>query len=193
MNPEPRQLRPQRWWMLTLRGVAIGGIGILLLLMVLGIRPVPMGDALGGLLLVAGVCAGWFGLVNQRTQQGGLWLMLNGLIDTGFGIAALVLAHQPVENMIDLVGFWALLFAFLQAVQAMYFYVGLHYGSDPWVKILHGLLVLASGGLAFAVLMDPEPPADPVLLTGLLPMLMGGLLIALGSRLHHDAAVAALR
>jgi uncharacterized membrane protein HdeD (DUF308 family) len=182
----------QRWWLLTLRGGAIGGIGILLLLMVLDIRPVPMGYALGGLLLIAGSCAGCFGWVNQRIGQDGLWLMLNGLIDIGFGVAALVLSHNPVETMIDLIGFWALLFAFLQSVQSIYVYIGLQYGPDPTVKILHILLVGASGGLAFTVLMRPEPPADPVLLTGLLPMLMGGLLIALGSRVHadHDQATA---
>lgn len=105
MNPEPRQLRTQRWWLLTLRGVAIGGIGVPLLLMVLGIWPVPMGDALGGLLL-AGVCAGWFGLVNQRTEQDGLWPMLNGLIGTGFGMAALVLAHQPMEKAVSFCWFF---------------------------------------------------------------------------------------
>jgi uncharacterized membrane protein HdeD (DUF308 family) len=187
MNTERPDGNGQRWWLLTLRGGAIGGIGILLLLMVLDLRPVSMGYALGALLLIAGTCAGWFGWMNQRNKQNDLWLMGNGLIDIGFGIAALVLAHRPVEDMIDLVGFWALLFAFLQAVQVMYFYIGLQYGPDPTVKIIHALLVGASAGLAFAVLMRPAPPVDPVLLTAVLPLLMGGLLIALGSRLHHDS------
>jgi hypothetical protein len=187
MKAEQQRGNGQHWWLLTVRGGAICGIGILLLLLVLGFLPLPMGHMLGGLLLFAGVCASWFGIVNQRIERNGLWLIISGLIDIGFGIAALWLADRAVDTMIDLVGLWALLFAFLQAVQAIYFNVGLQYGSDATVKILHGLLVAASGGLAFAVLMRPEPPVDPVLLTGLLPILMGGLLIALGSILHQDS------
>ncbi|MBC7920915.1 MAG: hypothetical protein H7Z75_07455 [Ferruginibacter sp.] len=184
-----QQTSGQPWWLLTVYGGMISLIGILLFRFLEGGQP-SIGYWIGALMMVSGGCALWFGVASLRSERIGSWLILAGLISTALGVAMLVYADGSVRSFTDLIGYWALLFTFLQTGQAMYSYLGPGFGLDYLGKLIHVLLAILSGVLAFTLIMWPESPGNPLKLIGLLPVAMGGLLIALTLRLRNKDKLA---
>jgi uncharacterized membrane protein HdeD (DUF308 family) len=182
-NTRP-QSGPKHWWLLFLRGLMVGLLG-LLAFMSSNTLHFAISYGLGVLLVGSGICAFWFAVANQRTEKTGLWLMLGGLIDIVMGVVVYMYATGSMANILTLLGLWALLFAFLQAVQAIYAFISIGVGPDYPGKIMHILLVLASGGLAFTILMRPENPQALGTISGLWLVVMGGLLVMLAAEVKN--------
>lgn len=171
-------------WLLIVRSVTIVLIGILLLSFTETSHQKSYG--IGALLLLNGLCAMGYGSANWNTQKMIAWLLTGGLFDVGFGIAMLFYANGLGTNFLYVLGLWALIFAFLQAAQAMYSYIGPAGSSfDIITKIIHMLLVIMSLWLAYAVLMMLGPLNDLLGLTGIIPVFMGVLILGLVSRIPN--------
>lgn len=162
-------------WLLIGGGIGIGLIGVLLLSFT-EVNRIALCYGIGASLLVSGVCLVGFSSINRAKEVLVSWVLLNGLLSSAFGVALLVYADASKINFLDLLGFWALVFAILQAAQAIYSYIGPQGSTfDGSTKLIHMLLVVASSGLAFALLMMPGA-SNPLGMTGLLPLIMGALL-----------------
>jgi uncharacterized membrane protein HdeD (DUF308 family) len=176
------QSGPKHWWLLSFRGLLVGLLGLLLLVSST-VQHTTISYGMGALMLVSGICAFWFGVVNQRTEKTGLWLMMGGFMDIVLGVVMCMYATGSMANSIALLGLWALLFAFLQAVQAIYAFISVGAGPDYPGKIIHVLLVLASGGLAFTLLMRPGNAQSLGTISGLWLFVMSALLVILAAEL----------
>lgn len=184
-----QQKNIQHPWLMTIRGAIVGLIGVLLFSFT-EVSHAAISYGIGASLLAGGACLVWFGTANRRIEPMVPWLILGGLLDGGFGVGLLVYADKTGTDFLDLLGFWALVFAVLQASQAIYSYIGPGESTaDSTAKIIHVLLVVASAWLAFAVLMLPNPADKSLGLTGLLPLVMGVLLIILHIKLRSNATV----
>lgn len=165
-------------WLLIGGGVGIGLIGILLFSFT-EVNRIAISHGIGTSLLVSGACLVGFSRINRAKEVMVSWVLMNGLLSTAFGVALLIYADASRINFLDLLGFWALVFALLQAAQAIYSYIGPQGSTyDGSTKLIHMLLVVASSGLAFALLMMPGA-SNPLGMTGLLPLIMGVLLSTL--------------
>lgn len=171
-----QQKRTQYLWVLMVRGALFCQIGMVLS-MVDSVSPTFTSCGIGTLTLLSGFCAVWFGLINQRTEARLFWLMVGGLIDIVFGLAVLLSTGESLESSVYVLGVWALVFAILQSIQTLQACVTFKTNPDPMSLAIHALLVIASGWLALALLMETQRPI-PLALTGLLPVAMGGLLIS---------------
>lgn len=175
-------------WLMILRGVAIGLIGVLLFSFTAVNHTSAYG--IGAALLVSGATAIWFGLANRPTQEYASWLIWGGLLDGIFGVAALFYADGSLQDITDLIGFWALIFAILQAVQAIYSYIGPSgTGFDLATKLIHVVLVGIALWLAYALLMVPGTGTNSVGMTGLLPIFIGVILIMLSVKQRSTSMV----
>lgn len=135
---------------------------------------------MGAALLASGAAAIWFGVANRSTQKYAVWLLWGGLLDAVFGVAALFYANGSLQRVTDLLGFWALTFALLQAVQVMYSYIGPSgTGFKLTTKFTHIGLVGLAFWLAYVLLMVPGTDTNSVGLTGWLPIFIGAVLIML--------------
>lgn len=173
---------------MIVRGGAVGLIGVLLFRFTDISHTSTYG--IGALMLVSGICSIWAGTANRRTEEFASWLIIGGLIDAAFGVAALVVADGTLQSVRDLIGFWAVVFSFLQAAQAIYSYIGPSgVRFESGTKLAHILLVATSLWLAFDLLMKPGATTNSVGLTGLLPIVMGGLLIMLIVKLRSKTGV----
>ena len=143
------------------------------------------GRTLGGITLLAGVAGIGYGLINRKADANTIWSLLHGLNDAVFGVVFLFSAGSGFKNFVDLIGFWAILFAFLQSVQAMYVAL-MQGGSSLPVKAIHFLMVFATGYMAFNILLRPIGLIDSLGITGFFPIVLGILVIVL-QRLSQQA------
>lgn len=171
-----QQKRTQYLWVLMVRSALFCQIGMVLS-MADSVSPTFTSGGIGTMTLLSGVCAVWFGLVNQRIETSGFWLMLGGLVDIVFGLAMLLSVDESMKSSIYVLGVWAFVFAFLEIIQTLQAFVTFKTSPDYMSLAIHALLVIASGWLAVALLMESQRPI-PLALTGLLPVAMGGLFIS---------------
>lgn len=171
----PQQLR--YGWMLSARGVFYILMGGALFLYANSFTPAS-GRVIGIVTLLAGFVGIGYGLSNRQADSNSLWSLLHGLNDAAFGVVFLVSATSGLKNFVDMLGFWAVLYAFLQGVQAMYIAL-MQGGSSFAAKIVHFLSVLTSGYLAFNILLRPIGLLDSLGITGFFPIALGILLIVL--------------
>ena len=178
----------QRQGLLTTRGILYILIGALMFVFA-GTYSAEVGYVLGLLALVAGICQLVFSTTNRLTDRNYIWGLLHGLSDLGFGIAILVYAQGTVKGFVDVLGFWATMYAFLQAVQAMYVFLGARTGNFPnyTTAIIHFVNVLVAGGLAFNLLLRPAGFNTSLGFSGLFPIVLGGLILWLTQRLRVQA------
>ncbi len=145
---------------------------------------------LGGLLIGAGLVGIVFGLTNGGIPAGNFWLLLTSGFDIAFGIAILAYATGTIKGFVDVLGFWAIVYAFLQAVQAMYVFMSERSAgkANYPVWILHFLSLAVAGGLTFNLLIRPAGFATSLGYSGLFPILLGVLLFLINGRLKQQAA-----
>ncbi|MEZ0542259.1 DUF308 domain-containing protein [Fibrella arboris] len=171
----PQQLR--NGWMLSTRGVCYILMGGALFLYANTFTPAS-GRIIGIITLLAGLAGFGYGFTNRQADSNSLWSLLHGLNDLAFGVVFLFVAGSGLKSFIDMLGFWAVFYAFLQAVQAMYLAL-MQGGASFAAKLVHFLSVLTSGYLAFNLLLRPIGLIDSLGITGFFPIVLGILLIVL--------------
>lgn len=178
----------QRPWLLTTRGIFYIVIGVLMFVFA-STYSAEVGYLLGVLATGAGICQLVFSYTNRQTDRNYIWGILHGISDLGFGIAILVFAQGTVKGFVDVLGFWAIMYAFLQAVQAMYVFLGARTGGFPnyTTAIIHFVNVFVAGGLAFNLLLRPAGFNTSLGFSGLFPVVLGALILWLTQRLRVQA------
>ena len=136
------------------------------------------GRIIGVMVLLAGVAGLSYGYINRKADPNTIWSMLHGLNDVAFGVTFLLVANNGVKNFIDMLGFWAVMYAFLQSVQAMYVAL-MQGGSSLATKIIHFLIVAVTGYLAFDIMLRPIGLTDSLGIMGFFPIALGILVIVL--------------
>lgn len=173
-----------RWWLMLTRGVLYILIGIFMFVFA-GSYSAQSGYVIGGLALVAGVCQLVFSFTNQLADKNNLWGILHGISDVGFGIAILVFSGGTIKGFVDVLGFWAMMYAFLQAVQAMYtFMASRGAGVVSSTSLIHFANVLVAGALTFTLLLRPAGFDDSLGFVGVFPIILGVLIILLTQRMR---------
>lgn len=180
----------QRQWLLTVRGIAYISIGVLMFFFT-NTYSAEIGYILGFLALGAGICQLMFSTANKLTDRNYIWGLLHGIADTIFGVAILVYANGTVRGFVDVLGLWATMYAFLQAVQAMYVFLGARTGNSPnyATAIIHFINVLVAGGLAFNLVLRPTGFDTSLGFSGIFPIILGALILILTQRLKEQAQV----
>ncbi|NID11872.1 DUF308 domain-containing protein [Fibrivirga algicola] len=171
----PQQLR--NGWMLTARGVFYILMGGALFLFANSFSPAS-GRIVGVLTLLAGLVGFGYGFTNRQADANNIWSLLHGLNDLAFGLVFIFSAASGLKSFVDMLGFWAIFFAFLQSVQAMYVAL-MQGGSSLAAKVIHFLIVLTTGYMAFDILLRPIGLFDSLGITGFFPIVLGILIIVL--------------
>jgi uncharacterized membrane protein HdeD (DUF308 family) len=164
-------------WMLTARGIFYILMGGAMFLYANSFT-YSSGVIIGVITILAGLAGIGYGFTNRQADGNTIWSLLHGLNDLVFGIAFIVVASNGLRNFVDTLGFWAVLYTFLRAVQAMYAAL-MEGGSSLTVKLLHFVSVLTSGYLAFNILFRPIGLLDSLGIMGFFPIVLGILLIVL--------------
>ena len=187
---ETTQSTPTPWSILHLRNFCFVLVGIILLVYPAQASTLYTG-LLAGLFLLAGLSTALLGLrMRQLKKQADLWLILSSLRDISFGIFLFVQIDQPLLTLLAALGFWAVVFAFLQSVEAMYYFLGTRSkrSSGYWVEITHFTCVLIAGAFAFVLVMHPETSQSSLGYVGVFPIVLGILLALLTQRLIQTNA-----
>ncbi|AUD05416.1 MULTISPECIES: DUF308 domain-containing protein [Spirosoma] len=175
----------QPWWLMGLHGGFYAGMGLVLL-----IHPTTASLLhallLGGLLLAAGVCTMILGFRRKRHEQVDSWFIISGIRDSIFGVALLVEAGQPLAMIVNILGLWGIVYAFLQAIEAIFYFLGTRSDEkeDYGVEIIHAICVLVAGGFAFSLVMRPDGLQTSLGFVGLFLLVLGGLQGLLTDRLQ---------
>lgn len=169
---------------LTIRGVIYILAGILLAIFI-NTHSALIGYISGGLLVVSGLLVLWLGFTRQRSDKNFIWTIFYGLTDVCFAVLIISAASGTVRNVLDAWGFWAIVYAFLQTVQAMYTSMVERRGPGANVggQSIHFILVLVSVGFAFVLSHPFTFPDGMQWMIGLFLVIFGGLVIALGRQL----------
>lgn len=170
------------------RGVLYILIGLMMFIFA-GSYSEQSGYVIGGLAVVAGICQLIFSFSNQREEKNNLWGILHGIADVGFGIAVFVMSRGTVKGFVDVLGLWAMMYAFLQAVQAMYTFLAARgAGVVSSTSLIHFINILVAGGLTFTLLMRPAGFDQSLGFVGAFPIALGILIILLTQRMRAQAA-----
>jgi uncharacterized membrane protein HdeD (DUF308 family) len=174
-------------WLLIGRGVGYILLGFGLFAYSLTFTPTTA-RLLGAFVLLASISGLAYARINSRADPNNLWVILHGLNDLVFGVVFLLKANNGLLAFVDMLGFWAVIYAFLQAVRAMYAAL-MEGGSSLWVKLIHFASLALAGYLAFDIVMRPIGIINSVGITGFFPISLGILVILL-ARLSEQEAVA---
>lgn len=178
----------QRWGLMIGRGVLYILIGVMMFVFA-GSYSAQSGHIIGALALLAGACQLIFSFTNQREEKNNLWGILHGIADVGFGVALYVFSNGTIKGFVDVLGFWAMMYAFLQAVQAMYTFLAARgAGVVSSTSLIHFANVLISGALTFTLLLRPAGFDESLGYVGAFPILLGILIILLTQRMRAQAA-----
>lgn len=144
------------WWLLYLRSGLFAGIGVLVIFA--GNSQPFVGIALSALLIIAGLLAIRFRQVSRIPGTATNWFLTAGLLDIVAGLALLFYLHQPNQGIVLVFGAWGILVALIQAIEAMFIFIGLQTSGenrDSSGTFIHVLNVLICGGIAFMLLLEP--------------------------------------
>ena len=173
-----------RWWALVIRGLAAIAFGILafakpsfslLALVILW----------GAYALVDGVFNIVLSIRGARIVPGWGWLLAEGLVSIGAGVAAFVWPAITAVALLVVIAVWAVLTGIAEIATAI-----------RLRRHLRGEWMLAAGGvlsILFGVLLAVNPGAGALTVTwliGLYALLFGAVLVALGFRLRNLAGLA---
>ncbi len=180
----------KHWWLLLSRGVLYVLIGISLFLFI-GELTSGYAQLIGGLVVVAGICGLIYALANLRADRNYIWELLRSLSDAGFGIAIIVSAKSDVDGFLGTVSFWAMMYAFIQAVQAMYSFLQSGVSSTISLsgKVLYFLGVVIAGGLSYILLMRPGGTDGSLSIVGSFPIALGVIIILLAVQQKRQAVL----
>lgn len=147
------------------------------------------GQIIGAMAGIAGVCQLIFSFTNQQAEKNNIWGILHGISDVGFGVAIFVFSEGTIKGFVDVLGFWAMMYAFLQAVQAMYsFMASRGAGGMSGTSFVHFANVLVAGGLTFTLLLRPAGFDDSMGFIGIFPIILGVLIIVLTRQMRAQTA-----
>lgn len=177
MNNQP-QLRSS--WLLLARGTFYILLGGAMFVYANTFTP-GTGRVLGIITLLAGSAGLSYGLMNRQQDPNTIWSILHGVSDIAFGVTFMIVAGSGIKNFLDMLGFWAVMYAFLQSVQAMYIAL-MAGGSSLVTKAIHFASVVLAGGLAFTILLRPTGLISSLGLMGFFPIGLGILVIVLTRR-----------
>ena len=175
------------WGMLHVRNICYVLMGAVLLLYPDRASGLHTG-LLGSLLVVAGLSMALLGVrMRQLKQSADLWLILGSMRDIIFGVTLLVQLDESLVTILGTLGFWALVFAFLQSVEAMYYFLGTRSNKSTgyWIEITHFSCVLVAGGFAFVLVLHPDSKQPSLGYVGLFLIGLGLLLFLLTQRLRQ--------
>lgn len=146
------------------------------------------GHIIGALAVLAGICQLIFSFTNQQAEKNNIWGILHGITDVAFGVAIFVFSRGTVKGFVDVLGFWAMMYAFLQAVQAMYTFMAARgAGVVSGTSLVHFGNVLVAGGLSFTILLRPAGFDESLSFIGVFPIILGILIIVLTSQMRAQA------
>lgn len=131
---------------------------------------------LGGLLLLAGATTLALGIHRRRTKQGDNdWFILSSTRDILFGVTLLIQAGQPLATLVNILGLWGIMYAFSQAIEAIFYFLGTRNDQkeDYGIELIHAACVLIAGGFAFTLIMRPEGLPASLGFVGLFLILLG--------------------
>ena len=151
-----RQSTGQSWWLLYLRSGLFAGIGILMVFAENSQSFVLI--LLSAILSIAGLLAIRFRQVSRIPETATNWFLTAGLLDIIAGLVLLFYLHHPNQGIVLILGAWGILVALIQAVEAMYVFIGLQTSGgsrDSSGTLIHFLNVLIGGGIAFMLLLQP--------------------------------------
>lgn len=146
------------WWLMHVHNLCYVLIGVVLLIYPAQVSSLHTG-LLGGLLLGAGISTATLGVRRRRLKlPDNSWFTLSGVRDIIFGGLLLTALDQPLHTMVNLLGAWALVYAFLQSIEAMFYFLGTRSRATGgyWVEAIHFVSVLLAGGFAFMLVMRPD-------------------------------------
>lgn len=178
----------KNWALLITRGIIYVSIGIVLFLFI-GEPTSGFAQLISGLLIAAGVCGFLYSFANLRADRNYIWELLRSISDVGFGIALILLSKGDVDGFLSILSFWAMMYAFIQAVQAMYSFLqsGVSSSISLSGKILYFLGVVIAGGLSYVLLMRPGSDSGSVSIVGLFPIALGVIIILLAIQQRRQA------
>lgn len=177
----------QRWWLLIARGVLYILIGGTLFAFANSYSE-QSGHIIGAMAVIAGVCQLIFSFTNQQAEKNNIWGILHGIADVGFGVAIFIFSKGTIKGFVDVLGFWAMMYAFLQAVQAMYSFMAARgAGGTSSTSFVHFANVLVAGGLTFTLLLRPAGFDDSMGFIGIFPILLGILIIIMTRQMRAQS------
>jgi len=174
--------------LLYIRGVLYIVIGLIMFVFA-NTYSFTSGIIIGVFALLAGGCQLIFSFANLRDLKNNVWGVLHGVTDLAFGGAMFVYSQGTIGGLVDVLGMWAVMYAFLQSVQAMYAFMAAR--GPGWVSgtsVVHFLNVLTAGGLAFMLLQYPEGFYESLQYAGIFPIILGVLIIILVREMQIRAA-----
>lgn len=177
----------QRWWLLIARGALYTLIGGAMFVFASSYSA-QSGHVIGAMAFAAGICQLIFSFANQQAEKNNIWGILHGISDVGFGVAIFVFSEGTIKGFVDVLGFWAMMYAFLQSVQAMYsFMASRGAGVVSNTSFVHFGNVLVAGALTFTLLLRPAGFDDSLGFVGIFPIILGILTIVLTRQMRAQA------
>ncbi len=173
-------------WLLISRGSIYVLIGVMLFVFASTFTK-QSGQIVGALALTAGACGLAYSFLNQQADRNRLWGVLHGLSDVVFGVAIFIYADGTIRAFVDILGFWALMYAFLQSVQAMYAFIsgrGAMKADFTNRKVIHFLNVAVAGLMAFNLIFRPVGRLESLGFVGIFPIVLGILIIVLALQMR---------
>ncbi|SOD99567.1 DUF308 domain-containing protein [Spirosoma fluviale] len=177
-NQEHNQSTP--WGLLSAKAIIYVAIGVFIFAFS-GSFTAVSGSILAGLFMLAGIFQLLFSRRNKSTDTSNIWGLMYGFSDIGFGIAILIYSLGDSDSIVQTLAFWALLYAILQSVQAMYSFIAARGGTSAPLKsmLTHGITVLVSGGMSYVLLTFATGFNESMHLSGLFTIGLGALLFVL--------------
>lgn len=150
----------KHWWLLIVRGLSYLALGVTLFFFINSPARLPA-QMTGILMIVAGICGCIYAIYTLRDDRNYFWELLRSFFDLGFGIAFLIYSKSKGSGFPEAFGFWAILNASLQTVQAIYvsMLTGVKQPRNVFGTQVHHVGVLVAIALAYLVL---SPPANEI-------------------------------
>ena len=185
----PTHTHSTPWGFLFAKGLIYVLIGVYILAFSQTFTPMS-GQILGGLLILAGIVQFLFSGKNYSTDSSNIWGYAYGLNDIGFGIAIIVDSMGDTTTIVESLAFWAMVYAVLQSVQAMYSFIAARGGKGIPANsmLIHGVCVLVAGGMSYVLLSFAVGFDESMRLSGLFPIGLGISTFVLTQLMRSQAA-----
>ena len=169
----------QNWWLVVLRGVLAILFGVSAFIWP-GITLLTLIILFGVYAIVDGLIAIWTGF--SRTRESSRWwtFLLEGLLNIGAGVVALVWPDLATLVLIYMIAFWAVFTGILEIMAAIRLR---HEITNEWFLALGGVLSIGLGILLFL-----QPAAGSLAIIWIIAgyaLVFGIFLVILGIRLRN--------
>ena len=184
------QKHGQPWWLMHIHNGCYVLMGLVLMLYPIQASLLHTG-LLGGLLLLAGLSTAVMSIRLRKSGQAeATWLILSSLRNSLFGLTLLVEMGSSLNTMVNILGLWGLVYAFLQAIEAIFYFLGTRASQDKdyWVEVIHFFCVLVAGGFAFVLIIRPMSLPNSLGMAGFFLIGLGIIQVVLTQRLRAAGA-----